>query len=42
MESLLQDHGGLLCLAAVACKALLDLQAVPVSGFGMFFGASFG
>lgn len=42
MERLLQRLGGLLRLAAITCEALLCLQAAPVSGFGMFFGASFG
>jgi hypothetical protein len=42
MERLFQDRGSVLSLAAVTCETLLDLQAAPVSGFGLFFGASFG
>ena len=32
----------MLRLAAITCEALLGLQAAPVSGFRMFFGASCG
>jgi hypothetical protein len=37
MESLLHDLGGVLCLAAITCEALLRLQATALSGFGLFF-----
>ena len=37
MERLLQEVGGVLRLAAVACEALLRLQTTTLSGFGMFF-----
>ena len=40
MESLLQDLGGVLCLAAITCEALLRVQATALSGFGLFFGVS--
>jgi hypothetical protein len=42
IERLLEGLGSVLRLAAVTCEALLCLQVAPVSGFGMFFGASFG
>ena len=41
MKSLHQDRGGVLCLAAITCEALLRLQATALSGFGLFFGVSF-
>jgi hypothetical protein len=40
LESLLQDLGGVLCLAAITCEALLRLQATALSGFGLLFGVS--
>ncbi len=42
LQSVLEGLSGLLRLASVTLQALLRLQAAPVSGFGMFFGASFG
>ena len=42
IERLLEGLGSLLRLAVVTCETLLSLQAAPVSGFGMFFGISFG
>jgi hypothetical protein len=41
MESLLHDLGGVLCLAAITCEALLRVQATALSGFGLLFGVSF-
>jgi hypothetical protein len=41
LESLRQDLGGMLCLAAITGEALLRLQATALSGFGLFFGVSF-
>jgi hypothetical protein len=40
MESLLQDLGGMLCLAVIMCEALLRVQATALSGFGLLFGVS--
>jgi len=37
MEGLLQGLGGVLCLAAVACEALLRGAAATLSSFGLFF-----
>ena len=42
IEGLLEGLGGVLRLAAITCEALLGLQAAALSGFGLFFGASFG
>jgi hypothetical protein len=42
IEGLLEGLSSLLRLAAITCEARLCLQVAPVSGFGMFFGASFG
>jgi hypothetical protein len=42
LQSLRQDRGGVLRLAAIPCEALPGLQAAPVSGFGRFFGTLFG
>jgi hypothetical protein len=35
LESLLQDLGGVLYLAAITCEALLRLQATVLSGYGV-------
>jgi hypothetical protein len=40
MESLLQDLGGVLCLAAITCEALLRCAVAACAGFGMLFGVS--
>src|SRR5918992_2797638 len=42
IEGLPESLGGVLRLAAVTFKALPRCEAAAVSGFGMFFGASFG
>jgi hypothetical protein len=42
IQGLLEGLSSLLCLVAITYEALLGLQAAPVSGFGMFFGPSFG
>jgi hypothetical protein len=42
IERLLEGLSSVLRLTAVTCEALLYLLAAPVSGFGMFFGASCG
>ena len=36
-ESLLQDLGGVLRLAAITCEALLRMQVTALSGFGVAF-----
>ena len=40
IEGLLEGFGGLLCLAAVARKALLRCATATLSGFGLLFGIS--
>jgi hypothetical protein len=40
MESLFQDLGSVLRLAAVTLQALLGFEVTTLSGFGMFFGVS--
>jgi hypothetical protein len=40
MESLLQGLGGLLCLAAITCEALLGFEVATLAGFGVLFGGS--
>jgi hypothetical protein len=42
MESLLQDLGGVLRLAAITFKALLRCEAATLSGFRVFFDVSCG
>jgi hypothetical protein len=37
MEGLLQGFGGLLRLEAITLEALLGFEAMPLSGFGVFF-----
>ena len=37
MESLLQDLGGVLRLAAVTLQVLLRFKTATLSGFGLFF-----
>jgi hypothetical protein len=41
MECLRQDLGGVLCLAAIPCEALLRCETAALSGFGVLFGVSF-
>ena len=41
MESLLQDLGGVLRLAAITCEALLRCAITTSSGFGVLCGISF-
>jgi hypothetical protein len=38
----MQGFGGLLRLAPVAVETLLSVAMIALSGFGMFFGLSFG
>ena len=38
MEGLLQGLGGVLCLAAITCEALLGFEIATLSGFDVFFG----
>ena len=40
LESLRQDRGGVLRLAAITCEALLRLQATVLSSVGLLFGVS--
>jgi hypothetical protein len=42
MESLLQDLGGLLRLAAITGEAFLRCEAATLSGFGLAFLVGFG
>jgi hypothetical protein len=42
IKGLLEGLGGLLCLAAIPCEALLRCAVATRSGFRVFFGVSCG